>query len=406
MTRVAGLLCSTVLVLAGCSDDSPVCARATDATVTPSSPLALSANATLVKSGDGFVLAAVSGKTIRWARMDNQGVLSAESTLTLPTSPATLPDETTLGPVVTVAGKTDAADQLTAVIGVARTDNSYDLVAFTQTANSTADPVQTVLTESPIFAGAASGSPRVVASASVNGMQGLVAWAVEGQAAPIKYAVLGADAKVVHRDQVFADTRQPLSCVRVVQGTKAFALSALKATSASAQEWQIMDIGEDGFPVDGGSFSLAEVADDCRVVSTSTAETHFVAWQNRDKGTFFAAYFPSTTKVVLRLATSVTEFGAYIMMPKVAWIAPAGNDVTIGLDRSSGAEVVRYDLFGNPKGRALQLPRANAETGPISAWVAPDGTVYVTYLDQTRVNAGASGTKRHLVAVQAPATLR
>lgn len=401
MTRVVGLLWSTALVLAACSDDSPLCARATDATVTPSSPLALSANATLVKAGDGFALTAVSGNAVRWALMNNQGALSAETSFTLPTSPAILSDGKALGPYVAVTSKASTADQVTAVIGVARagSTNAYDLVAFTQTANSTTDPVQTVLTENPLTGTTESGSLQVVTGST--GVHGMVAWAVENQAAPISYVVLGADGKVLHRDQVFADTRQPLSCVRAVQGPKAFALSALKATSPSTQDWQIMDIGEDGSPTDGGSFSLAETADDCRVVSTSTADTHFVAWQNREKGTFFAAYFPSTSKVVLRLATSVTEFGAYIMMPKVGWIAPAGNDVTIGLDRSSGAEVLRYDLFANPKGRALQLPRSNAETGPVSTWLVADGTTYVTYLDQSP----AGSIKRHLVAVQAPATL-
>ncbi len=407
MTRVVGLLGSTVLALAwaGCSDDPPVCAQATESIVT-ASPLSLARDVTLARVGDGFALAAATGNTVRWARMDAQGVLSGETSFTLPVSPATLPDGQPLGPYLAITGKAAAADQLVAIMGVARTDaaDQYDVLAFTQTAGSTAAPVQTTLNAAPLAVAPTSGALRIVTGSSATGLRGLVAWGVEGQAAPVSYVILGADGAVLGRNQIFKEARVPLMCLREVDGAKAFAVSALEDSGAS-QTWRIVDIDESGAPSEGGAFSLDEVADDCRLVSSTMANTHFVAWQNRQNGTFFAAYYLNTGKVVSKLVMGVSGFGAYAMMPKVAWIAPIGNDVTIGLARNNGPEVVRFDLFANPKGRSLHLPSVQAETGPVSAWVGPD-TTYVTYLDQgDAADAGPQDIQRYLVAVQAPAKL-
>jgi hypothetical protein len=93
-------------------------------------------------------------------------------------------------------------------------------------------------------------------------------------------------------------------------------------------------------------------------------------------------------------------------MPKLAWIAPAGYEFTIGLAGPRGPQVMRFDFFADPKGRALYLPSMAGNTGPVSAWVGSDA-VYVTYLDMpgspARVDAAVAGeNQRYLVTVLIP----
>jgi hypothetical protein len=93
-------------------------------------------------------------------------------------------------------------------------------------------------------------------------------------------------------------------------------------------------------------------------------------------------------------------------MPKLGWIAPVGYEFTIGLAGSRGPEVVRFDAFADPQGRALYLPSLAGNTGPVSAWVGNDA-VYVTYLDMpgspARVDAAVAGeNQRYLVTVLIP----
>jgi hypothetical protein len=102
-------------------------------------------------------------------------------------------------------------------------------------------------------------------------------------------------------------------------------------------------------------------------------------------------------------------YGGYSNMPKLEWIAPAGYEFTLGMARPQGPEVVRFDVFADPRGRALYLPSASGNTGPVSAWVGSDAA-YVTYLDISGSSRQAdaavpSGSQRFLVTVLSPADL-
>ena len=113
--------------------------------------------------------------------------------------------------------------------------------------------------------------------------------------------------------------------------------------------------------------------------------------------------------MISRLVIASALLGGYPNMPELAWIAPAGYDLTIGLAPSRGPEVVRFNFFGDPRGKALYLPSVSGHTGPVSAWVGSDA-VYVTYLDMpgsaTRADAAVpTGSHRFLVTVLSPAEL-
>jgi hypothetical protein len=184
--------------------------------------------------------------------------------------------------------------------------------------------------------------------------------------------------------------------------------------------WRRLKINDDGSIAANDEIDLDSLAvSDGRITSTATSDGYLVAWQDNaaNGGTSFAALTEpppdagpeATANVVTHPVLASALYGGYASMPKLAWAAPAGFDVSIGLARSQGPEVVRFNAFADPVGRALFLPSVSGRTGPVSSWVGSDA-VYVTYLDMagsySRPDAAVpAGSQRLLVTVVSPAEL-
>jgi hypothetical protein len=432
MPKVGGFVWSaavlTSLSWAGCGSDQPLCAQVGQQLPLGDSPLALTRDAVLVRAGDGFVLAGLDGTTVRWGQLSSSGDISGESEFALPEQPVTAAGGQSLGPLFAVTSKTAPGDQLVVVMGVlqAGSTDQYEVHAWIH------DPAAAVpLTMQVLGVQAAaptSGTVRLVAGSSPDGTRALVAWGVEGQLAPIQYRVLGADGALVGSPATIYDATDPnniakWSCLDTTQNAPDLAITLVEAPTQGhpgQSAWRRFQIADDGSIGGGVQIDLDSLeVSDGRIVSTPTSDGYLLAWQNNttNGGTYFASLTPpppdagpdATDEVTSQLVLASAAYGGYPNMPKLAWVAPAGYDFTIGLVRSLGPEVVRFDVFADPMGRALYLPSVSGNTSPVSAWVGSDA-VYVTYLDMPGSStygdaAVPSGSQRYLVTVLSPAEL-
>ena len=417
----------TSLSWAGCGSDQPLCAQVGQQLPLGDSPLALTRDAVLVRAGDGFVLAGFDGTVVRWGQLSNSGDISGESAFALPEQPAATADGRTLGPLFAVTSKTAPGDQLVVVMGVlqAGTTDHYEMHAWVHDLGSTLPPTLQALGVQA--AAPASGPIRLVAGSSPNGTRALVAWGVEGQLAPIQYRMLGADGALVGNPGTIYDAADSnsialWSCLDTTQNAPDLAITLVEAPNQGhpgQSAWRRFQMNDDG-SIGGEAQIGLDVLDvsDGRIVSTPASGGYLLAWQNNttDGGTYFANLTPppdagpdATDTVTSHLVLASAAYGGYANMPKLTWVAPAGFDFTIGLVRSRGPEVVRFDVFADPMGRALYLPSVSGNTGPVSAWVGSDA-VYVTYLDMPGSSAHGdaavpTGSQRYLVTVLSPAEL-
>jgi hypothetical protein len=431
MPKVGGFVWSvavlTSLAWAGCGSDRPLCAQIGQQVPLVDSPLALTRDAVLVRTGDGFVLAGLDGTTVRWGQLSNGGDISGESEFALPEQPATTVGGQSLGPRFAVTSKTAPGDQLVVVMGVlqAGSTDHYEVHAWVH------DPAATVpLTMQVLGVQAAaptSGTVRLVAGSSPNGTRALVVWGVEGQLAPIQFRMLGADGALVGTPGKIYDDSDPNSlalwnCLDTTQNAPTLAVTLVEPPNKRNSQflWRRFQINDDG-SIGGEAQIGIDVLDvsDGRIVSTPASDGFLVAWQNNTTrgGTYFANLTPPPPDAGPEILSSVTThqviasalYGGYASMPRLAWIAPAGYEFTLGLVRSSGPEVVRFDVFADPRGRALYLPSVSGRTGLVSSWVGSDA-VHVTYLDMpgssARTDAAAPpGSHRFLVTVVSPPEL-
>lgn len=418
----------TSLSWAGCGSDQPLGAQVGQQVSLGDSPLALTRDAVLVRAGDGFVLAGLDGTTVRWGQLSSTGALSTESAFALPEQPATTVGGQSLGPLFAVSSKTAPGDQLVVAMAVlqAGSTDHYEVHAWVHDLGSLLPPTLQVLGTQA--AAPTSGTVRLLAGSSPNGTRALVVWGVEGQLAPIQYRMLGADGALVGAPGKIYDDANPNSLalwnsLDTTQNAPDLAITLVEPPKQKDEQYlwrrfQVNDDGSIGGEADIG-LDVLEVSDG-RIVSTPTSDGYLLAWQNNasNGGTFFANLTPpppdagseplnnvSTHQV---LASSL--YGGYPSMPKLAWIAPAGYEFTIGLARPRGLEVLRFDIFADPRGRALYLPSVSGNTGPVSAWVGSDA-VYVTYLDMPGASSQAdaavpTGSHRFLVTVVSPDELR
>ena len=411
----------TSLLWSGCGSDRPFCAQIGMQAPLGNSPLALTRNAGLMRAGDGFVLAGLDGTTLRWGRLSSDGTLSPESPFELPEKPANTAGDQPLGPLFAVTGKFAPGDQLVVLTGVLQkgTTDHYELHAWVRDLGSQAAPALHLVGVQ--MAVASSGPIRLAASSAPNGRQAVVAWGVEGQAVPIHYQMLGPDGALAGqpRDLVDANYTAGWNCLGAAQDEQNLAVTFLESPNKEHPQysrWRHFEIGEDGSNGESAQVDLQLDVTDCRVLSTHTSEAYLLAWQDNTEngGTSFARLSPAPPdsgpdamdELVTHPVLASAYYGGYSQMPKLAWIAPAGYEFTIGLVGSRGPHVVRFDDFAEPKGRALYLPSLAGHTGPVSAWVGRDA-VYVTYLDMPgsapRGDAAVSGdSRRYLVTVLSP----
>ena len=424
--KVRGFVCSvavlTSLSWAGCGSDQPLCAQIGQQAALGGSPLALTWDAVLLRAGDGFVLAGLDGTTVRWGQLSSDGVISGESAFDLPEPPATTVGVRSLGPLFAVTSKTAPGDQLVVVIGFG-TLGHYDVYAWVYDLGSTVSP-QVLGVQA---AGSGSSPVRLVVGSSPDGTRALVAWGAEGQ--PIQYQMLGPDgAQVGDQGAIYGSLGQNSiphwSCLDTTQNNASnLAVTLVEAPNSEhplQPRWHRFAIGDDGSIGEQVMIDMKFDLTDCRIVSTPTSDDgQLLAWQNNasNGGTYFASLTSpppdagpgSTDNVTIHPVLASASYGGYSQMPKLAWIAPAGYEFTLGLAQSRGPQVVRFDFFADPRGKTLYLPSVSGNPGPVSAWVGTDA-VYVTYLDMpgssTQPDAGVpAGSQRYLVKVLSPAKL-
>ena len=432
MSKVGGFIWSVAVLSclswAGCGSDQPLAAQIGQQFQLADSPLALTRNAVLVRAGDGFVLAGLDGTTVRWGPLSSSGVLGAEWAFDLPEPPATTSGGQSLGPLFAVTSNAVPGDQLVVVVGVLQTGTTdhYEWHAWI---HDPASPVPlTMQTVGVQVAAANSGQVRLVAGSSPDGTRALVGWGVEGQLAPIRYQMLGAGGSLVGGLGQIPDDPDPNSialwnCLDTTQNAPNLAVTLVEPPNRGHPlqfAWRRFEIAADG-SISGRAQIGLEALDvsDGRIVSTPTSGGYLLAWQNNTTkgGTYVASLIPPPPDagpdflgVSSHQVMASALYGGYGSMPKLAWIAPAGYEFTIGLARSRGPEVVRFDPFGDPRGRTLYLPSVAGNTGPASAWV-DTGAAYVTYLDMPGSSTRSAvvvptGSHRLLITVLSPAELR
>jgi len=432
MPKVRGFVWSVAalafLSWVGCGSDRPLGAQIGQQIPLADSPLTLTWDALLVRAGDGFVLAGLDGTTVRWGQLSSSGDLSGESVFDLPEQPATTVGGQPLGPLFAVTSRTAPGDQLVVVMAVlqAGSTDRYEVHAWIHDLGSLLPPTVQVLGVQ--VAAPTSGTVRLVAGSSPSGTRALVAWGVEGQLAPIQYRMLGADGALVGTPGKIYDDSDPSSLafwnsLGTTQNAPDLAITLVEPPKQKNEQflWRRFQMNDDGSIAGEADIGLDALdVSDGRIVSTPTSDGYLLAWQNdtTNGGTFFANLTPPPPDAGSEPIDNVSThqvlasalYGGYSSMPRLAWIAPAGYEFTIGLARSRGLEVLRFDIFADPRGQALYLPSASGNTGPASAWVGSDA-VYVTYLDMpgsfTRADASVpTGTHRLLVTVLSPAELR
>jgi hypothetical protein len=425
MPKAGGFVWSVALLAsllwAGCGSDQPMCAQIGLQAPLGNSPLALTRNAVLLRAGEGFVLAGLDGTTVRWGQLSSNGTLTGESEFARPEEPATTAGGQPLGPLFAVAGKAAPGDQLVVVTGVLQrgTTDHYELHAWVHDRESLASPTMHIVGTQ--MAVANSGPIRLAASSAPNGKQALVAWGVEGQAVPIHYQMVGPDGVLVGKPGDIANSNYTAHwiCLGTTQDAENLAVTFIEAPNDAHPQWPAwrrFDMNDDGSKVDRATMILNLNVTDCRIVSAPTSDGYLLAWQDNanNGGTSFARLIPAPPDsspdpiddVVTHPVLASAYYGGYSQMPKLGWIAPVGYEFTIGLAGSRGPEVVRFDDFADPQGRALYLPSLAGNTGPLSAWVGNDA-VYVTYLDMpgspARTDAAVAGeNQRYLVTVLIP----
>ena len=428
MAKVGRFLSLLALLAPGCSSSAgPPCARISGQSRLADSPLALTANAGLLRAGDGFVLAGLDGNTIRWGYLREDGAILRETAFDLPELPAVTPKGQSLGPVFAVTQKTAPGDQLVTAMLVAKagSPNTYEVHAYVHDPESSAPPALHILGD--MVAAANSGTIRVVAGSPSSGKTALVLWGIESQPAPIRYQVLGAHGEPLGGVRTFLDYPDPgriprWTCVDISQGRGSLAVTLVEdpMSSKSLPLWHRFDLNDDGDVVGEALIYIrwGKVAD-CRIVSvpTPTSGGYLVAWQNsRDTGgTYFARMNPlppddagaeDLPDVTSKPVLSSEPYGGYSRMPKLLWVAPvgAGYEFVIGMLGSRGPEVMRFNMLADPKGSTLHLPTAAGRVGPVSSWVGTDDT-WVTYLDMPRapdqVSTAPPGAVRRLVRISA-----
>jgi hypothetical protein len=405
---------------AGCSSSSaPPCAQVTAQTLASDSPLALIPDAALIRVGDGFVLAGLDGTTVRWGRLNGDGLISGESQFELPELPAVMPDGRSLGPVFAVTQKVAPGDQLVATMLVekAGVPNTYEVHAYVHDQGSPAPSLHVL---GDMLASEKSGTLRVVAGSPVSGKTALVLWGIGGQAAPINYQILGTDGDALGGVQKFLDnpdaSKIPLwDCVDISQNMDTLAVTFVEDADPSPL-WHRYDLNDDGSTQGEALIYIrwGQVAD-CRIASSPTPLPggYLVAWQNSKNtgGTYFAQMSPplpdagpdDRSDISSNPILSSEGYGGYSRMPKLLWAAPidSGYEFTVGLLASKGPEVMRFDVLSDPRGSSVRLPTTASRVGPVSAWVGRDAT-WVTYLDMPAKVGAAPGLRRLLRVAASP----
>jgi hypothetical protein len=365
-------------------------------------------NASLIAAGDGFTLVGYESGQVRWARVSRGGALTHETAFVLPAP--------VMGPYFAVATKTAPADQLIAIAlyPSATVLNGYDLQAFVQDLDATT-AAEPVLLDKPLPAGTDPRKVRITAGAARSGNRGFVAWGVQIPNRPIQYLVLGANAATVGSGTAFGDWTSVATpawdCLAATNGPSGLGFSIVGPDNQILEytDWVTSEMDDAGVMGGETTYGLKMPVADCHILGAPAADGAYdLAFEDSPGIGAAFSYAPRAgsvngTLTAYPMVIPAGNFEDPASVPHVAWAAPAGLDMTIGLSRPSGPYVVRYTFQAVPHGSALSLRSVSGRTGPVSASVGPD-YVYVTYTDQI-VGSASADVLRYFVKVEASAQL-
>lgn len=402
--------CALVVVgLLACSSDAPPGASIVAQRTLPDSQLVGMQKVSLIGAGSGFTMAGYENGQVRWARLSLDGDLTQESGFSLPT-----PE---LGPYFAVTSKSAPADQLI-VIALYQSGTAsagYDLRAIVQDLGAAQD----VVSSSTVLATLATGTDKskvgIAAGSARSGNRAFVAWGIQVPKIPVQYVLLGADATPSGAPASSFDDRTaldppPWSCLAATNDASGlgFGIIGTDLVESAYTDYVTADMDDTGAMVGEMTygFDARGGVTNCGLAGAPGPNGSYLMAFDDEPGIGAAFYYPPAsatgdgTIMPYPILISANSFGDPSHTPHVAWVAPAGNDMLLGLDRSAGPYVVRYTFQGIPHGGALALRSVNGQTGPLAASVASDYT-YVTYTDTT-----VTGVARYFVKIGAAAQLQ
>lgn len=411
MTKLGPAALAACLLL-GCGSDAPPGASLGVDKTLPDSPLAQLQTTSLMRAGDGFVLAGYEAGYVRW------GVLGLDGTVTYEAGfPLAKP---VLGPVFAATMKATPGDQLVAlaVVPSPTVAEGYDLAATVHTAGTATPAPARVLATLP--AGTDPTTIQIAAGAAASGRLGWVAWGIRVAGIPVSYLTLPADAAASPTPSSFLGdpglaNAPAWDCLAGHQRPTGFSFGAVVPNgdaSWPASNFETVEVDEAGTTT-LMRYQLIVTVANCQIVGgPNPSGSYFMAMQGILNGTRaidFATYYPPVdpkepgTVHTQHPVMPDALFGDPLSMPKPAWVSRGGPDVVIGLSRRSGHQVVRFQFDAVRRGSTLNLRSASGNSGPIAAWVGDDAT-YVTYSDV--VGSGSSAvTRRYFMRIDSPATL-
>jgi hypothetical protein len=388
--------------LDGGSDPPPGAVVTKDVTL-PDSPLTRMQNVSLMRAGDSFILAGFEGGRVRWGRLALDGTLTEEAGFALA--------QPVLGPVFGATMKTTAGDQLVAIVvtNSATTPGAYDLSAIVQTmgASTTAAPVVLVT----LAIGTDPSLVQIAAGVATSGRVGFVAWGTRVPGISPAYLLLPADAVTVAAPSKLFDGFPAdipnWDCLATTNGTTGLGFSVVTPDTPGTSDLVTSEVSETG-GLAVMTYQFIVVVANCRVVSSpGPAGSYVMAMQTRNAIDFAMYYSPLDPTVPVGGTMTTNDpvlatgsLGDPLTMPHLAWVSPAGGgDISIGLARAAGPQILRYTYDTIPHGSPLTLRSEKGQTGPVASWVGPDA-VYVTYADQA--NTTPPSVKRYFMRLESP----
>lgn len=408
--RKSGLL-FTAAVLAtltnlGCEDSTATGCLAKAEIPLAKNALTLSSNVRLDRIADGFVLIAQAddGKTLRWARLSEDGMLGTQIMATVPERAGGL------GPWFALVGKSAPGDQLLIVYLApkAGATNQLEFQVVAQDPDGTLSAPKS-LAALPMGLGLdiAKKDLRVVMGSSRTGKSALLSWGFEGSGVAPTVQTLKADGETVVMPLAWTSAPTSWKCLAIAPSRTDLGVSAIEPGKAGTTQkpwWHMAEYNDDGGNPLSHKVGLHTTDADCPVASGPTPKGYVVSWQNPD-GTYFADYNSIARSVNPDSVAGAVRFGGAAKQPKVACVASMSRDFGILFDavnRQRGPFVRRFDAFGRRIKKDLQLSTDQQDLGPISAWPGIN-VMWVTYLD--KIGANPAENLRYLQKIECPAAI-
>ncbi|MGD0838696.1 MAG: hypothetical protein ABSB49_18825 [Polyangia bacterium] len=387
--RDLGPCAAVFLGLTACGSSAPPAAAIAAQVSFPDSDLVRMPNLSLIEAGNAVTLAGYQAPAagsangqIRWGRASFAGALTVATGFEL--SPPVL------GPAFAVVESASPADQLVtlAMVASATVAGGYTLEAIVQDLSAPAPGSPVVLAALP--AGTVQANLRMTAGAAKTGTLGFVAWGVTGSSA-VQYLVLGPGATVVAQGTAFDQWAggPAWDCLAPTNGPSGLGMSVVAPdlTLLGSTDWVTSELDGSGAPTGEMEYSFPQAVSGCSITGSPTAVGGYDIAFADPPGIGGVFYYPPPSGATsgsdwpFPLLMSANSFHDLRDLPEVAFAAPAGSDMLIGLARASGPYLVRFTDEGVPHGSALPLPSSSGNTGPVASWVGPD-YIYVTYTDQ------------------------